>query len=79
MKRATLENASAIVDDYFSALLAMGRRARLQKDECFLVSAKYSRSALAVIDLATGVFGAKVSRDLILIIFVSCASSEIDD
>lgn len=48
------------MDDYFSALLAMGRRARIQRNECFLINAKHSRSALAVIDLAIGVFGAKV-------------------
>ncbi|EFN73841.1 Quinone oxidoreductase-like protein 2 [Camponotus floridanus] len=47
------------MDDYFSALLAMGRRARIQRNECFLINAKHSRSALAVIDLAIGVFGAK--------------------
>lgn len=60
MGRVSLANATAVVDDYFPALLAMGRRARIRKGECFLVGAKNSRSALAVIDLATGVFGAKV-------------------
>ncbi|XP_011645095.1 quinone oxidoreductase-like protein 2 homolog [Pogonomyrmex barbatus] len=59
MGRVSLKNATAVTDDYFSALLAMGRRARVQRDECLLVNAKHSRSALAVIDLATGVFGAK--------------------
>lgn len=56
----SLKNAAAIADDYFSALLAMGRRAHIERDEYFLVNAKHSRSALAVIDLAVKVFGAKV-------------------
>ncbi|XP_011175544.2 quinone oxidoreductase-like protein 2 homolog [Solenopsis invicta] len=59
MRRATLKNAAAVTDDYFSALLAIGRRARVQRNECLLVNATHSRSALAVIDLATRVFGAK--------------------
>ncbi|XP_018317053.1 quinone oxidoreductase-like protein 2 [Mycetomoellerius zeteki] len=59
MRRVSLKNAAAVTDDYFSALLAIGRRARLQRNECLLVNAKHSRSALAVIDLATRVFGAK--------------------
>jgi len=60
MRRVSLKNAAAVTDDYFSALLAIGRRARIQRNECLLVNAKHSRSALAVIDLATRVFGAKV-------------------
>ncbi|KYN44872.1 Quinone oxidoreductase-like protein 2 [Trachymyrmex septentrionalis] len=59
MRRVSLKNAAAVTDDYFSALLAIGRRARIQRNECLLVNAKHSRSALAVIDLATRVFGAK--------------------
>ncbi|KAG5335479.1 QORL2 protein, partial [Acromyrmex heyeri] len=59
MRRASLKNAAAVTDDYFSALLAISRRARIQRNECLLVNAKHSRSALAVIDLATRVFGAK--------------------
>ncbi|XP_070154071.1 quinone oxidoreductase-like protein 2 [Polyergus mexicanus] len=57
--RASLKDTAMVMDDYFSALLAMGRRARIQRNECFLVNAKHSRSALAVIDLAIRVFGAK--------------------
>lgn len=60
MSRVSLKNAAAVTDDYFSALLAIGRRARVQRNECLLVNARHSRSALAVIDLATRVFGAKV-------------------
>lgn len=58
--RASLKDSAIVMDDYFSALLAMGRRARIQRNECFLVNAKHSRSALATIDLAIRVFGAKV-------------------
>jgi len=60
MKRVSLKNAAAITDDYFSALITIGRRAHIEREECFLVNAKHSRSALAVIDLAVNVFGAKV-------------------
>lgn len=60
MGRVSLKNAAAVTDDYFSALLTLGRRARIQRDESFLVNAKHSRSALAAIDLAVRVFGAKV-------------------
>ncbi|TGZ57648.1 Quinone oxidoreductase-like protein 2 [Temnothorax longispinosus] len=59
MRRVSLKNAAAVTDDYFSALLAIGRRARIQRNECLLVNARHSHSALAVIDLATRVFGAK--------------------
>lgn len=60
MTRTSLVSAAALMDDYFSALLAIGRRARIQKNEYFLVNAKYSRTALAAIDIATGIFCAKV-------------------
>jgi len=60
MGRATLSNAAVITDDYFSAILTLGRRVGIHKDESFLVNAKHSRSALAVIDVAVKVFGAKV-------------------
>ncbi|XP_020285816.1 quinone oxidoreductase-like protein 2 homolog [Pseudomyrmex gracilis] len=59
MRRVCAKNAAAVTDDYFSALLTMGRRARLQTGEYFLINAERSSSALAVIDLAAGVFGAK--------------------
>ncbi|XP_070511413.1 quinone oxidoreductase-like protein 2 [Cardiocondyla obscurior] len=59
MGRVSLRNAATVADDYFSALLAIGRRARIQRNEYFLVNARHSRSALAVIDLATRVFKAK--------------------
>lgn len=65
MRRVSAKNAAAVTDDYFSALLTMGRRARLQTGEYFLVNAeRCSSSALAVIDLAAGVFGAKVHIDI---------------
>ncbi|XP_036148352.1 quinone oxidoreductase-like protein 2 homolog [Monomorium pharaonis] len=60
MSRVSLKNAAAVTDDYFTALLAIGRRACVQRNECLLVNARHSRSALAAIDLATRVFGAKV-------------------
>lgn len=60
MRRVSLEDAVAFADDYFSALLAIGRRARVRTGECFLVNARHSHSALAVIDLAIHVFEAKV-------------------
>jgi len=61
MGRVTLSNAAVITDDYFSAFLTLGRRVGIQKDESFLVNARHSRSALAIIDVAVKVFGAKVS------------------
>lgn len=72
MRRVSLKNAAAVTDDYFSALLAVGRRARIQRNEYLLVNARHSRSALAAIDLATRVFGAKVSISSVsLIIFLT--------
>ncbi|KAG7212399.1 hypothetical protein KM043_012717 [Ampulex compressa] len=58
-KRATLDSAAAMLDNYFTSILALGRRARLREDEYFLVNTKRSRAALAVIDLAKRVFHAK--------------------
>lgn len=59
-ERVSLKDAAAVTDDYFSALLTMGRRARIQRNEYFLINAEHSRSALAVIDLAVRIIGAKV-------------------
>ncbi|XP_032683088.1 quinone oxidoreductase-like protein 2 [Odontomachus brunneus] len=56
---AHYEDAVAFADDYFSALLVIGRRSRIRAGECFLVNARHSHSALAVIDVAVHVFGAK--------------------
>ncbi|XP_019699765.1 quinone oxidoreductase-like protein 2 [Harpegnathos saltator] len=58
-RRVSLKDAVAFADDYFSALLAIGRRARIRSGECLLVNARHSPSALAAIDLAVHVFGAK--------------------
>lgn len=71
MGRVTLEEAAAVMDDYFSALVAIGRRARIETNERFLVNAKHSRSALAVIDLAVRVFGAKVSTSSVRLLLFS--------
>jgi len=65
MGRVTLSNAAAVTDDYFSAFLTLGRRVGIQKDESFLVNAKHSRSALAIIEVAVKVFGAKVRTSFV--------------
>lgn len=76
MRRVSLKNAAAITDDYFSALIAIGRRAHIERDEYFLVNAKHSRCALAVIDLAVRVFGAKVfallKMSIVRLVFEKC-------
>jgi len=71
MGRVTLSNAAVITDDYFSAFLTLGRRVGIQKDESFLVNAKHSRSALAIIEVAVKVFGAKVRTSFMCLSFLS--------
>ncbi|KAK6176700.1 hypothetical protein SNE40_014950 [Patella caerulea] len=52
--------ASSTIVSYGTAMMALGRRAQLQKGETVLITAAAGATGLAAVDIASHVFGAKV-------------------
>ncbi|ESP01155.1 hypothetical protein LOTGIDRAFT_139855 [Lottia gigantea] len=56
---STVQGAGTIIS-YGTAMMALGRRAQLQKGETVLITAAAGATGLAAVDIASHVFGAKV-------------------
>ncbi|XP_031242211.1 quinone oxidoreductase-like protein 2 isoform X2 [Mastomys coucha] len=59
-ENVSLQDATVLPVSYGTAILALGHRARIQPGETVLVTAAAGATGLAVIDMATNVFRAKV-------------------
>ncbi|XP_066600937.1 quinone oxidoreductase-like protein 2 [Prorops nasuta] len=66
-KRSSMEEAAVIMENYFSSLVTLGRRASVRQGEFIFINSDRSQSALAAIDAASRVFCAKVTALLIIL------------